>query len=282
MHTCWQALRSSLLRFVSTPMAHWHFNDMKRTQHELRRFGDAVELLGYFHCTEDDDLEAKDRVLGQLVTLVQTGGRGRPLGTSLLWLTLWPGLDAVYRRAARYFAGTPEELLSEMGARFTAAVHRADLARIHRLAATLVYNVERDILVGQQRVWAEGERSRRLAEGYCARQGLLAFWMQEAATRSISEFGLPPGLSVEEESDALRQVLTKLVGSDADIVVDVVIRGESQREVGERLGLTHAAARKRYQRALARVGRAFRAGELPAAGARPLYSSRHCQKAREH
>lgn len=267
MHTCWQALRSSLLRFVSTPMAHWHFNDMKQTQRELRRFGDAVELLDYLHCTEDDDLEAKDRVLGQLVTLVQGGGRGRPLGTSLLWLALWPGLDAVYRRAARYFTGTPEELLSELGLHFTASIHRADLGRIRRLAATLVYNVEREILTAQQRLWAEAERYQRLLERQQVKAGDSAAGDPELATRGISEFGLPPGLSTEEESAAIRRVLTLLVGGDADILVHAVIFGESQREIGERLGLTHAATRKRYQRAMARVDRVFRADELQAAKA---------------
>jgi hypothetical protein len=42
------------------------------------------------------DLDEKDRVLGTLVTLVQRREH-HELAAALLWLGLWPGLDAVDR-----------------------------------------------------------------------------------------------------------------------------------------------------------------------------------------
>ena len=50
----------------------------------------------------------------------------------------------------------------------------------------------------------------------------------------------------------------EIVGDDAKLVIGAAIYGESQREVGERLGLTHEAARKRYQRAVARIRECFK------------------------
>lgn len=44
-----------------------------------------------------------------------------------------------------------------------------------------------------------------------------------------------------------------MIGDDADLVVAVVIVGESQREAAGRLGISHDAARKRYQRSMVRL-----------------------------
>lgn len=60
------------------------------------------------------------------------------------------------------------------------------------------------------------------------------------------------GRSEPQEIAAIRARLLPIVGEDVDLVLAVVL-GESQREAGERLGLTHDVARKRYQRALDRI-----------------------------
>jgi RNA polymerase sigma-70 factor (ECF subfamily) len=44
-----------------------------------------------------------------------------------------------------------------------------------------------------------------------------------------------------------------LLGADALLVIRVAIEGYSQIEAGAELGLTEAAARKRYQRALRKL-----------------------------
>ena len=46
---------------------------------------------------------------------------------------------------------------------------------------------------------------------------------------------------------------------DAALVIDVVVRGASQREAAAVRGLSHDAGRKRYQRALARLRAALAA-----------------------
>ena len=51
----------------------------------------------------------------------------------------------------------------------------------------------------------------------------------------------------------VRTNLEQLVGGDAGIVIAVVVMGEGQSEIAVRLGLSHDAVRKRYQRALHRL-----------------------------
>ena len=53
----------------------------------------------------------------------------------------------------------------------------------------------------------------------------------------------------------------KLLGDDALLVIRVAIEGFSQAEVAVELGLTEAAARKRYQRAMRRLNAALE--EIP-------------------
>ena len=59
----------------------------------------------------------------------------------------------------------------------------------------------------------------------------------------------------EDQLAAIRDFVAEVVGHDADLVIGAAIYGVSQRELAERLGLTHEAARKRFQRALARLRR---------------------------
>ncbi len=263
-------------------MAHQQFDDARHSRRALRRFHDALALLDFLHGSEDGERDTKDCVLADLIRMAQSPSSSRMLGTHLLWLALWPGLDALYRRLQRRFTDKPEELVSEIGARFTAALHRADLSRIHRPAATLVCNVERDILRGKKQRWAEQEHHVSLQEGHGSHGNSDLAPRAEPATRGLSELGLPPGLSADEESAALRRVLTGLIGAEADLIVDTVILGESQRELGERLGLTHEAARKRCQRALAHVRRQFRGTTLLSIRPASQPASARVRQARSH
>jgi len=51
----------------------------------------------------------------------------------------------------------------------------------------------------------------------------------------------------------LNGAIRKLLGDDAQLVIRVAIEGFPQAEAGAELGLTEAAARKRYQRAMRRL-----------------------------
>src|SRR5512144_2898972 len=144
MRAVWQALRSDLMRSIDTLKARQQFEVVKRDRPELKRFADASSLLDYLHC-KLDDLEDKDCILAALVRAVHAGADDTEVAKAILWLALWPGLDALYRRLWRHFPDAHEDLVAEIAVRFTLAIHGADLTRIRRVAATLLRNVERDV-----------------------------------------------------------------------------------------------------------------------------------------
>jgi len=261
MRAIWEAHKQSLVRSVGTLGAKTQFNEMKTRRRSLGRFPGALQLISFLN-EDGGDLDEKDLIYAGLVESVQAGGDDVELATALLWLGLWPGLDAIYRRRQRDFIKAPEALVSEIGSLFTAVIHRSDLDQINRVAATLVRNVERDVREGLKRAWAAEARRAALppededdahedggSTGYL-RRVRRSFLLR---TRGVSELGQPPRIDVDADVGALRKLLITIVGDDADLVIGAAVYGESQREVGERLGLTHEAARKRFQRAMKRL-----------------------------
>jgi len=264
MRATWEALKQSLVRSTGTLSATTQFNQMKTRHRSLERFSSTGGLVTFLNAGTPDNGERdeKDRIYRSLVGIVQADDGGSELATALLWLGLWPGLDAIYRRRQRDFVKEPEALVSDIGALFTAVIHRSNLDQINRVAATLVKNVERDVREGLSRQWADAKKRATLPsldedendedEGSTgdlrrARQS------RHLRTRGVSELGQPPRIDFDADVTALRELLRGIVGDDTDLVIGAAIYGESQREVGERLGLTHEAARKRWQRAMKRL-----------------------------
>ena len=265
MRVTWEALKESLGRSVEALSSRALFQEMRARRRALRRFADAGALLAYL-TVAGGDLDEKDEIYVALIEAARARGADADLALALVWLGLWPGLDAIYRRRLRDFIKKPEELVSEIGARFIAFVQGADLGRINRVAATLVLNVERDVFEGLKRKWADEARRTDLpredddeeddedtGDRRDARTSPLL------RTRGVSELGQPPRFDIDEDVRALRELLVGIVGDDADLVIGAAIYGESQREVGERLGLSHDAARKRFQRAMERIRAHFEA-----------------------
>ena len=260
MRARWEALHAALDRSVHSLQADQSFQQIKQRP-ALAAFDQPHEVVEHL-ANKGGDLDEKDRILGVLVTLVQQ--REQPeLASALLWLGLWPGLDAVYRRRQRNFRGQPEELIAELGDVFTSIVGRLDLEVVHRVAATLVRSTERDVVERRKRVWAEEpflvhaevfaplrDHDDRIVVAGEADRAARKAW--EASLVS-TPLGLTQGLSFEDDLDALRVWLASVVGEDAELLLAVLVLDETQREAGQRLGLSHDAARKRFQRALARL-----------------------------
>ncbi|WP_141621258.1 sigma-70 family RNA polymerase sigma factor [Myxococcus sp. AB036A] len=178
-----------------------------------------------------------------LVAMVQARQEAE-LALALLWLGLWPALDAIRRRRRGCFE-SQDELVSALAGAFSALVARVDLARTQHVAAALVRGTERDVLrerhraLGEQRLHVPLETLSE-ADGYED----AASWPGpfELQTHSYA-------FTVEE----LRMWLLPRVGGDADLLVSVLVLEEDCAEAGSRLGLAPAAARKRVQRALQRL-----------------------------
>ncbi|MGH7296492.1 MAG: sigma-70 family RNA polymerase sigma factor [Polyangiaceae bacterium] len=244
MRARWEGVHAALVRSVSTLQADRQFRDARRAEAILGRFESAAGLIE--HLTgKGGNLDEKDAIYAALVRTVQTRAPWAEVAKALLWCGLWPALDGIYRHRLRHFKQEPEELVEAIAVAFTTLIGRMDLARVRRVAATLAWSSDREVMSELQHEWAE--RSHR-----DARRGEDA---PEPATPPLrdSDLGLPVGLSFDGELGALRARLLPIGGADTDLLLAVLVLDENQREAADRLGLTHEAARKRFQRALDRV-----------------------------
>ena len=83
---------------------------------------------------------------------------------------------------------------------------------------------------------------------------------RDAARESLTSDTEPDDVSADHvcqqpaaEQAHLQDDLRRLIGADAMLVIRVAIEGFSQAEVAVELGLSEAAARKRFQRAMLKL-----------------------------
>lgn len=243
MRALWQSLHTSLMRSTETLSFQKQYEAIRRSDGVVRPFSDPCTLLGHLHA-DGGDPDGKNKLLAVLVVAAQGAGPVHDAAAILLWLALWPGLDALYRRLLRHFVTSPEELVSEISDRLTTSVHRLDLHRVNRIAATLLRNIERDIRHVLRARWSEAaSRDETPEDG----EGL------HRIGHSESMFGLPSSIDADVAGSMIATLLENWIGDDAGLVLAVVIHGETQREAARRFGISHDAARKRFQRAMCRL-----------------------------
>lgn len=227
MSSPWHEIRDHLMQSSRTLCFQRSFGAMRRTSDALARFRDPAAVLDALQRHGAPD--AKNRVLVALVQAAQSRtGPAADCALTVTLLALWPGLDAVRRRLIWRRIGPADEVGSEVLARAIAAIRCLDLRRVNRVAATLLCNVERDLVRGRQR----DDRHHRNRS---------AIDPDDIATGNSTHLAL------------LRRDVTRLVGADAPLVMRVAVDGFSQSEVARELGLSEAATRKRYQRANRRL-----------------------------
>ena len=228
MSFTWHEIHEQLLRTSSTLGFQRNFDTVRHRHQPLTRFRDPAGLLDALHRGSAGS-DKKNLLLTKLVETAQSDRPEADCAAILLLLALWPGLDAVLRRAKWRRLGTPGDLTADILARATVAVRCLELGRVNRIAATILRNIERDLVRTHQK---EVERARL-----------------RAATD-------PDELAVdtcESSPERLHRALLLVIGADAGLVLRVAVEGFSQAEVAVELGLSEAAARKRYQRATRRL-----------------------------
>jgi RNA polymerase sigma-70 factor (ECF subfamily) len=226
-----ERLHEQLMRSTQTDSFQRNFTALCHTE-EVISFPEPQALIAHLH-GRNGDPEEKNSILAALIRAAQGKPPLKETAGTLLWLALWPGLDALHRRLARYFWHDPEDLVSRIAARLTREIATLDLARVSRVAATMLMNIERDIKRG-----LAVERRERQAAGQAAKD-------------------IRDTIQAPDDAEDLARLLSRLSASDANLVMAVVIRGETQGEAAKRLGLSHDAARKRLQRALRRIAPAL-------------------------
>ena len=221
-----------MVHSASTLQFQRSFDTIRRARHPLQCFRDPVALLDRLHRGSGNP-EDKNLILSALVEAAQGDGPASDCALTLLLLAFWPGLDAIRRRSLWRRLGTADEIASDVLARTTEAFRGLDLGRVNWIAATVLRNVERDMIRARQRDQARAYLS----------SGTDPDEVVDGGGSGIGEAGYM----------RLHSAVRRLLGDDALLVIRVAIEGFSQGEVAMELGLTDAAARKRYQRAMRRL-----------------------------
>jgi RNA polymerase sigma-70 factor (ECF subfamily) len=238
MRSNWERLRSDLLQAACCLQASQEFRSMRDLLPIFQDFSDPCSLAAYLH-KASGDLDHKDEVLRTLVECVQAEVWADTASITL-WLSLWPGLDAIYQRRRSAFSASADDLTSLISEEFTRQVAYLDLGSVRRVAATLIRNIDRNVLRAWHRsrprevLWND-ERSAR-----CTGQ---------ADVSTVNEPSRPPSAS----PDVISAWLDAVIGRDAQFVAAIAVMELTKNEAATQFGLEPATARKRYQRALERL-----------------------------
>lgn len=231
MSIAWHEIRDHLMLSSSTLNFQRNFEALRRTSEPLAHFADPAALLDTLHVGGRAP-DQKNQLLVALVGAAQSDDATSDCALTLMLLALWPGLDAVRRRSIWRRVGTGDEVSSEILARASEAIRGLDLQRVNWIAATILRNIERDLIRTRQR--EDRQQSLR-------------------SQTDPDEIPTDGQASANASSALLHRDLVRIVGTDADLVIRVAIDGFSQSEVATELGLSEAATRKRYQRATRRL-----------------------------
>ena len=240
MSFAWHEIRDQIMHSASTLSFQRSFDAIRREQGPVLGYRDPAALLDALH-QKAGSTDQKNLILVALASAGHSDGHTGDCALTLMLLALWPGLDAIRRRSIWRRLGTADEVASDVLARTTEAVRGLDLGRVNWIAATVLRNVERDMIRVRQRDTAR----EHLASGADPDE------VADSGDSGIGETGYA----------RLNGAVRKLLGDDALLVIRVAIEGFSQAEVAVELGLTEAAARKRYQRAMRRLHDALQ--EIP-------------------
>ena len=194
---------------------------------------DPADLLVRLH-TPGGDLDTRNAVLRALVIVAQ-GEAACQTAITLLILALWPGLDAVHNRLCHDYPQDRSEIGGDIVAQMTFGIRHLDLAAVHRIAATLIMNTERDLRRANLRVVRQRRAAVPLDEDICVATSVAA---------------------PDEPADSpwvWEQLLPPVIGRDTALFVRIIRLGETQGEAARALGLTHDSARKRHQRAMQKL-----------------------------
>jgi DNA-directed RNA polymerase specialized sigma24 family protein len=232
MSLAWHAIHDNLLRSSRTLTFQRHFDQIRKECLALAPFRDPAALLDALH-RQPAHPDDKNQWLTALVWQAQGNRPEADTALTLLLLALWPGLDAVRRRSIGRRLGTPADITSDILGRATEALRGLDLGRVNRIAATVLQNIQRDVV-----------RACR----------------SEADHKNVNSGTIPEELPDDRAQDgeflglALLAIdLERLVGGDAVLVIRVAVEGFTQAEVAVEFGISEEAARKRFQRAAQRL-----------------------------
>lgn len=232
MRAHWCALHFDFMQAANRLRFQTEFIAFRQGHTALCDVRDPADLLDRLH-GQGGDPDTRNAVLRALV-LVAQGEAASQTAITLLMLALWPGLDAVHSRLCRDYPQDRSEIGGDIVAQMTFGIRHLDLAAVHRIAATLIMNSERDLRRAYLRV---------------ARQRHAAVPLEEG---TVSGSAVAPDDPIGSPWD-WQQLLPPVLGRDTALFVRIIRLGETQAEAARALGLSYGSARKRHQRAMQKL-----------------------------
>jgi hypothetical protein len=234
MRASWSALHLSITRILNRSSSDAEFQLMRDGQPDLAPFASIASLMEHQHARCGDPA-ARFRVVRALVAAAQSNLRYRSTAHLMVIVALWPGLDPVFWRLNRGFPAARDDLPTELLARCGEAILVLDLNRVTAVGATLLRNVERDL-----------------------RRDLIASRVIDQAHQPIDDPRVEPSIQALAVPTSVGKTditdfLEGLTPKERQLLWRVFVLGETQEEAGLAIGLKPDAARKRYQRALAKL-----------------------------
>jgi hypothetical protein len=234
MRAKWNSLHEQLVAHTSHLGFQKAFDRLRQSDPALKRFPDVAAVLDHQqqgHTGHDARREA-------ISALIRAAQSVEPeAATLVLILALWPGLDAIYARLGRYARGDSAALASQLVSGVSDGILTCDLTRVRQPAATLLRNLERDM-----------------------QRDLLRRYKRQNSHEVFDEFTVEPlndaelvGPEAALDAASLKRNLRNILGTDADLVLAVLIEGLTQAEAATRFGIRPDATRKRYQRAIQKL-----------------------------
>lgn len=227
MSSNWSALHAQLTRSVYRHSALTTFSTILPSDEGPGGFRDPGQLLGWLHARGGDP-ETKNTVLAHLLRRASSDTAGNELAVELLVLALWPGLSMIRHRLRQIAPNGALEL--DLVSQLTINIRSANSQKIRRVAATLLRNLERDL-----------------------RRAYLRDAHANASEFDADQINAELVDSDLDRPEVIAAAAAVALGGDGVLLTAVHIGGLTQKEAGERLGISHAAARKRCQRALRRL-----------------------------
>jgi RNA polymerase sigma-70 factor (ECF subfamily) len=252
---CWHELRESMERQMTSLVFRRAFEASRRRYRPLLAFTEAEAVVAFLTCASSD-IKARNDVLIALVEMTREIDE-RELAKAMLWLGLWPALDVTYARLRRAFRGRERRLVSAICFAFIEALGALDLRRVEKVAGTLVWNTRRR-LVDDLKKEAEYEKETDQLDGDVSFGEAVAKPESPNASRVSSQ--AMAWLARLEESVAANRLFTDVMQSvaeldarDAELLIQVLVEGKSQRTVADELNQPYEGVRKRFQRSCQRL-----------------------------
>jgi RNA polymerase sigma-70 factor (ECF subfamily) len=225
------------------------FERLRTSAPALKGFASPADLRAFLRAPDPARFEEKDAALHALVCAAQAGGRLAGAAKTLLFAAMWPALEHSLLRLFSILSGT-EDPFAEVYWAFLEEVRLWNPDKRDRVAANLQRNTEKRV---RRAVGRECRHRAFRLEAMEAVQGLGPGGLRAVAE---SERGEVRTEADRTEAEAFlgglvdRELITL---EERLLLIGHALYGRTLKDLAVEHGISHDAARKRYQRAMKRV-----------------------------